>query len=75
MRIVVTNQSFTIYLPIFRSALTEGLLETAINEFQSFFVKEMVGFVVTNQIFDTYPPIFQVCTDLRLAGDCFNEFQ
>ena len=35
----------------FRSALTEGLLETAINEFQSF-IKEMGGFVVTNQSFD-----------------------
>ena len=42
----------------FRSALTEGLLETAIyNEFQSF-VKEIGGFVVTNQSFTIYPPIF-----------------
>ena len=52
----------TYILQFFRSALTEGLLETAINEFQSF-VKEMVGFVVTNQSFDIYLPIFQVCTD------------
>ena len=38
-------------LQFFRSALTEGLLETAINEFQSF-VKEIGGFVVTNQSVD-----------------------
>ena len=62
----------TYIFQFFRSALTEGLLETAFNEFQSF-VKEMGGFVVTNQSFDIslHCEAGQVLRDNKRCGKSF----